>query len=118
MTVAAPFANPTASCDRFSSIAKAEIWTSQPKIQRIPPGEILTGNCFLPLCMPSVDKHFGAAVFLSVWSRAQTFNTGSFERSSEIVTRSAVPSSCFICVIEPVSCALKVLTTLKAWERM
>jgi len=96
MTVTAPFANPTATCDRFSSIANAEIWTSQRLAQRIPPSEFLTGNCFLPLCMPNVDKHFGAPVFFSVCSRAQTFSTGSFDRSSEMVTRSAVPSTCFI----------------------
>ena len=68
--------------------------------------------------MPSVDKHFGAPVFFSVLSRAQTFSTGSFNRSSETVTRSAVPSTCFMCVIEPVSCALKVRTTLKVWDRI
>ena len=68
--------------------------------------------------MDKLDKHFGAPVFFSVLSSAQTLSTGSFDRSSEIVTSSAVPSTCFICVIGPVSWALNVRTTLRAWERM
>lgn len=78
----------------------------------------LTGNCFLPLWIPNVDKHFGAPVFFSVLSRAHTFSIGSFDRSSDMVTSKAVPSTCFMCVMEPVSCALKVRTTLNAWDKI
>lgn len=77
-----------------------------------------TGNCFRPFCKLKVDKHFGDPVFFSVLSRAHTFSTGSFSKSSDIVTSNDVPSTCFICVIEPVSCAGKYLITLKAWERI
>ncbi len=68
--------------------------------------------------MPKVDKHFGDPVFFSVLSRAHTFSTGSFSRSSDNVTSNDVPSTCFICVIEPVSWALKDLITLNACERI
>lgn len=78
----------------------------------------LTGNCFRLLWTARVDKHRGAPVFFSVLSKAHTFKIGSFDKSSAMVTSRAVPSTCFICVIEPDSCALKVLTTLKAWDRM
>ena len=78
----------------------------------------LTGNCLRPLCMANIDKHFGAPVFFSVLSRAQALSTGSFDRSSEIDTSSAVSSTCFICVIVPVSCAFQVRTTLNACERI
>jgi hypothetical protein len=35
---------------------------------------------------------------------------------TDIVTNNAVPSTCFMCVIEPVSCAWKVRRTLKEGE--
>ena len=65
-----------------------------------------TGNCLLPFCTETVDKHVGAPVFFSGLSSAQTFNTGSFSRSSAIVTSNDVPSICLRCVIDPASCAL------------
>ena len=68
--------------------------------------------------MDRVDRHLGPPVFFSGLSKAHTFSVGSFDRSSAIVTRSAVPWTCFICVIEPASCALKLRMTLKAGERI
>lgn len=85
------------------------------------------------MCIDSVDWHVGAPVFFSVLSNAHTFKTGSLDRSSygmlakweasgncgsstATVTSNEVPSICFIWVIEPASCALNDLTTLKAWD--
>lgn len=65
-----------------------------------------------------MDKHRGAPVFFSVLSNAHTLRTGSDDRSSAIVTSSDVDSTCFMCVMEPVSNALKVRTTLNSWESM
>jgi hypothetical protein len=39
-------------------------------------------------------------VFFSVLSKAQTFSTGSFDKSSAIVTNNDVSSTCLMCVIE------------------
>lgn len=67
-----------------------------------------------------VDWHVGSPVFFTGLSKAHTFNIGSLGRSSykiseakfehpelhtDIVTNNEVPSTCFICVIEPVSYA-------------
>lgn len=100
-TVTAPLAKPTASWDRSSKAANADI-----------------GNCLRPLCTESVLWHRGMPVFFSSLSNAHTFRTGSLDRSSAIVTSSAVPWTCFIWVIAPVSCALNERTTLKACETM
>lgn len=60
ITVTAPFANPTASWDRFSSIAKAEIWTSQPQIPNILQArfsqEIVSSHCVCPT-LTSISVH-------------------------------------------------------------
>lgn len=72
----------------------------------------------MAFCTKTVDKHCGAPVFFSGLSRPQTFSTGSFRRSSAIVTNSDVPSICFICVIEPASCALNDRTILNEEETM
>lgn len=93
-----------------------------------------TGNGFLPFCMLSVDWHVGRPVFFTGLSNAHTFNTGSLEISSysksdqysfpmphvhtDIVTNKDVPSTCFMCVIEPVSCAWNVRRILKDGESM
>lgn len=65
-----------------------------------------------------VDRQRGAPVFFSVLSSAHTLRIGSFSRSSAIVTRSAVPSSCLTCTIDPVSDALNDRRTLKPEEMM
>jgi hypothetical protein len=75
-----------------------------------------TGNVLLAFCTDVVDKQRGAPVFLSGLSRAHTFNTGSFKRSSAIVTRSDVPSSCLMCVTDPLSDALNDWTILNDEE--
>ena len=67
--------------------------------------------------MDSVDKHLGTS-FFSILSSAHTFNMGSLDRSSEIVTSRAVPLTCFMWVILPESWARKVRTTLKARDRI
>lgn len=86
MTVTAPFANPTANCERSSRAVKAETWhVSAPPATRIQKRNHrmwLTGNCFFPLCTLSVLKQVGSPVFLAGLSRAQTFKTGSLLRSS------------------------------------
>lgn len=64
---------------------------------------LLTGNCFRPFEILSDDRHFGPPVFLSGLSSAHTFKIGSLERSSEIVTRSDVPSICLMWVMDPES---------------
>ena len=92
---------------------RCQLWAAIESSQYAP-----TGNCFRPLCTAKVDKHFGDPVFFSVLSKAHTFSTGSFNRSSDIVTNNDVPSTCFMRIIEPVSCALNDLMTLKAWERI
>lgn len=76
-----------------------------------------TGNCLLAFCTDTVDKHFGPPSFFSV-SRAQTFSTGSFDRSSATVTSNDVPPICFICVMDPASCALNERKTRKDEETM
>jgi hypothetical protein len=69
--------------------------------------------------MLKVDWHVGRPVFFTGLSRAHTFRTGSLGKSSyrisvftpkyiagiytEIVTNKEVPSTCFICVIDPTS---------------
>src|SRR5580700_3984226 len=70
--------------------------------------------------MPTAHRHFGPPVFFSVLSSAQTFSTGSLERSSAIVMRSDVFDTCLRCVIAAAaeSAALKKRMTLNAWERM
>ena len=68
--------------------------------------------------MDKVDRHFGPPVFFSDLSNAHTFKEGSFDKASAIVTKSAVPFTCDMCVMEPASCALKLRTTLKAEERI
>jgi hypothetical protein len=81
MTVTAPFANPTATCDRSSVAENADIFQlpRQPQaaftILRRVPGS-LTGNGFFPLLTATVLKHVGIPVFLTGLSSAQTFNTG------------------------------------------
>ena len=79
-----------------------------------------TGNRLFPFWMPTVHRHFGPPVFFSVLSRAQTFSTGSLERSSAIVMRSDVFGTCLRCVIAAAveSAALKERMTLNARERM
>ena len=101
MTVTEPLANPTASCERSSRAVKAEI-----------------GNCLRPLWMERVDWHLGWPVFFSVLSSAHTFRSGSVDKSSEMVTSSGVPSTCFMCVIGADSWAGKDRTTLNACERI
>ena len=65
-------------------------------------------------------KHWGVFVFFSILSSAQTFRSGSDDRSSAMVTSKAVPSTCFMCVMgpDPGSYASKLRTSLKADERM
>lgn len=76
-----------------------------------------TGNCLLAFCTETVDRHRGPPSFFSV-SSAQTFNTGSLERSSDTETSRAVPCICRRCVTEPVSWALNDRTIRKAEETM
>jgi len=114
-TVTDPLANPIASWERSSSAANADICYIQLLTAQIVKVRH-TGNCLLPFWISSVDKHFGAPVFFSILSKAQTLSTGSFDRSSDMVTSSAVPSTCFMWVIDPPSYAWKVRTTLKACE--
>jgi len=118
ITVTAPFPNPTASCERFPSAANAEICHSQTSEPMVVQEGDHTGNCLRPFCIDKVDKHFGPPVFFSSLSKAHTLSTGSFDRSSATVTRSAVALTCLMWVIEPVSCALKFRTTLKADDRI
>jgi hypothetical protein len=70
--------------------------------------------------MPTVHRHFGPPVFFSILSRAQTFRTGSLERSSAIVMRKNVFGTCFSCTIDAAaeSAALNDRMTLKARERI
>ena len=68
--------------------------------------------------MVRVDWQRGAPVFFSSLSRAQTFRVGSLERSSATVTSKAVPGTCFMYRMEPVSWAWNSRTTLKALETM
>ena len=70
--------------------------------------------------MPTVQRHFGPPVFFSDLSRAQTFKTGSFERSWAMEMRRDVFGTCFSCTIDAPaeSAALKERMTLKARERM
>jgi hypothetical protein len=81
---------------------------------------IYTGNCLLPFWIPTAHRHFGPPVFFSILSRAQTFRTGSFERSSAIVMSRDVFGTCFSCVIDAAaeSAALNERMTLNARERM
>ena len=67
-----------------------------------------------------VHRHFGPPVFFSVLSKAQTFKTGSFERSSAMVMRRDVFGTCFSCAIDAVaeSAALNERIALNARERM
>lgn len=117
-TVTAPFPNPTASCERFSSAANADIYHNQTSEPIVIHKSNHTGNCLRPFWIDKVDKHLGPPVFFSGLSKAHTLRTGSFDRSSATVTRSAVPLICLMWVIEPISCALKLRTTLKAEERI
>jgi hypothetical protein len=77
-TVTAPFAKPTASCERSSDAAKAEM-----------------GNGLRPFWTSKVEVHFGTPVFLSILSNAQTLSTGSLDSVSVIVTSKDVPLICF-----------------------
>ena len=76
---------------------------------------MLTGNCRRAFCTETVDKHLGPPLFVSV-SSAQTFNTGSLDRSSATVMSSDVPSICLMWVMEPLSWALNDRTARKAEE--
>ena len=81
MTVTAPFAKPTATCDKSSVAAKADICDdpsvpyplqTQPSLPPKP-----TGNGFFPLFTATVLKHVGIPVFLTGLSSAHTFSSGS-----------------------------------------
>ncbi len=102
MTVTEPLANPTATWLISSRTTRAE-----------------TGNCLLPFCTATLQRHFGAPVFFSVLSNAQTLRIGSVDRFSEIVTRKAVLGTCLKWVIDAsgVSEAWKLRTTVKVRER-
>jgi hypothetical protein len=101
MIVTDPLPNPTATCDKSSRAAKADI-----------------GNGLRAFCIDVVDKQRGTPVFFSVLSSAHTFSTGSLGRSSAIVISSDVPSICLICVMEALSAALKDRTILNPAEMM
>ena len=81
---------------------------------------VVTGNCRRPFWMLRLLRHWGVFVFFSILSSAQTFSSGSDDKSSATVTSNAVPSTCFICVTapDPGSYAAKVRTSLNAEERM
>ena len=64
-TVTAPFPKPTANCVRSFVTVNAE-----------------TGKFLRAFCTVRVQRHFGWPVFLSAWSRYQTFNCGSWTKSS------------------------------------
>jgi hypothetical protein len=86
MTVTEPFPNPTASCDKSSRAVKAEIywWLLEASFTE---GACVkhTGNGFRPLLMLKVDWQVGRPVFFTGLSKAQTFKTGSFGKSSYTV---------------------------------
>lgn len=118
-TVTDPLAKLTATWLRSSSATNADTCFSQLTYSSCM-HQGFTGNCLLPFWIPTVHRHFGPPVFFSILSRAQTFRTGSLERSSAIVMRKEVFGTCFSCTIDAAaeSAALKERITLNERERM